>query len=95
MSANELANLWAPSFSFTERLMCFVLAPATLFSIQSLTTGSFVIVFTILMTTPDYSEGPMQRMPWEEVYVIFIMLANLVQVRQMSPAKLTKLTKLN
>jgi hypothetical protein len=88
MSADELAYLWSPSFSFGQRFACFVLAPATLFSIQSLTTGSLVIVFTILMTTPEYSEGPLQQMPWEEVYVILIMSANLLQVRQKSPASL-------
>lgn len=80
MSVDELSNLWAPSFHYMEKLVCFISAPATLFSIQTVTAICCVVIFTALLAEPEFTEGPMQKMPWQEVYIILIMAANLVQV---------------
>jgi hypothetical protein len=79
MSLRDTDALWAHSFFYVEQLLCFMRAPATAFAMNSVTYLVFVVVFTILVIHPEYSEKRISFVPWEEVFVTGAMVALLFQ----------------
>lgn len=80
LSLKQKKDLWDPTFSYTERWLCFWRAPMVRFALGAIFHTSFVILFTNFITTLKDHSTPFSTL--EGVVCVFMAGSMVMELRQ-------------